>query len=105
MIRFISERAAMAKGNIDQLTTSVKMANCLMNFLFADGTVDGGRVIGALHDFRDNVLKGTTVGDWVINQYYNVWSPALIKQEWLHPILKFAIKSASYVCGVVANIN
>ncbi|MCR4595129.1 MAG: hypothetical protein K5761_08755 [Clostridiales bacterium] len=105
MIRFLSERAAMAKGEIDQLTTSVKMASCLSNFLFADGSVSGGRVIGALHDFRDNVLKGTVVGDWIIDQYYNVWSPALIEQEWLHPILKVVIKSASYVCGTVANLN
>ncbi len=105
MMRFISERAAMAKGEIDELTTSAKMASCLSNFLFADGTVEGGRVIGALHDFRDNILRGTTIGDWVIDQYYNVWSPALIEQEWLHPVLKVALKSASYVCGVIANIG
>ena len=36
-------------------------------------------VVKTLRDFRDNTLKGTYLGDIIIDKYYNEWSPAIIK--------------------------
>ncbi len=93
MIRFISERAADSKGNVSELTTSVNMASCLTEFLFIDGTQEGARTVGALREFRDNVLKGTAVGDYIIDKYYNSWSPALIEVCKENPAAGKAIKA------------
>lgn len=106
MMRFVSERAVDAKGSVDDLSSSQQFASCLTKFLFSDGTKNGARTIGALRDFRDNVLKGTTFGDWIIDSYYNTWSPALIsacsEHEWLKGVLKTLISPVSKVLGVIS---
>lgn len=106
LMRFVSERAVASKGEVDELTSSTSMATCLTKYLFTDGTRNGARTIGALRDFRDNVLRGTVVGDWVIDQYYNNWSPALISacqgNSQLKAVLKAVISPAAKVLGLIA---
>lgn len=106
MMRFVSERAVDAKGSVDELAPSAQFASCLTKFLFSDGTKNGARTIGALRDFRDNVLKGNAFGDWFIAEYYNTWSPALVKacgeHEWLKGVLKTLISPVSKVLGVIS---
>lgn len=93
MMRFISERAVDSKGDITELTASVEMASCLTKLLFIDGTKEGARTVGALREFRDNVLKGTAVGDFIIDKYYNSWSPALVEVCKENPTAARAIKA------------
>lgn len=104
MMRFVSERAADSKGDVTELTSGVDMASCLTRFLFIDGTKEGARTVGALRDFRDNCLKGTTIGDFIIEKYYNSWSPALVEVCKENPTAAKAIKtvlsSVSKILGV-----
>lgn len=106
MMRFISERAVDSKGDITELTASVDMASCLTKLLFIDGTREGARTVGALRDFRDNVLKGTAVGDFIIDKYYNSWSPALVEVCKENPtagkVIKAVLKPVSKVLGMAA---
>ncbi len=109
MMRFVSERAADAKGDVTELTSSVSMASCLTKLLFIDGTKEGARTVGALRDFRDNVLRGTKVGDWVIDKYYNSWSPALVSVCQESPaaakVIKAVLSPVSKVLGVISCEN
>lgn len=105
MMRFISERAVDKKGDITELTAGMEMASCLTKFLFIDGTKDGARTVGALRDFRDNVLKGTAVGDFIIDKYYNSWSPALVEVCRENPtagkVIKAVLEPVAKVLGTV----
>lgn len=106
MMRFVSERAVDSKGDVTELTASVEMASCLTKLLFIDGTKEGARTVGALRDFRDNCLKGTAAGDWIIEKYYNSWSPALVAVCQESPTAAKAIKAVlsplSKVLGALA---
>lgn len=106
MMRFISERAADSKGDVSELTASVDMASCLTQLLFIDGTREGARTVGALREFRDNCLKGTAVGDFIIDKYYNSWSPALVEVCKENPtagkVIKAVLKPVSKVLGMAA---
>lgn len=106
MMRFVSERAVDSKGDVTELTSGAEMASCLTKLLFIDGTKEGARTVGALRDFRDNCLKGTALGDFIIEKYYNSWSPALVEVCKENPTAAKAIKtvlsSASKVLGVLA---
>lgn len=106
MMRFISERAVDSKGDITELTASVDMASCLTQLLFIDGTREGARTVGALREFRDNCLKGTAVGDFIIDKYYNSWSPALVEVCKENPtagkVIKAVLKPVSKVLGMAA---
>lgn len=106
MMRFISERAVDSKGDVSELTASVDMASCLTQLLFIDGTREGARTVGALREFRDNCLKGTAVGDFIIDEYYNSWSPALVEVCKENPtagkVIKAVLKPVSKVLGMAA---
>lgn len=106
MMRFISERAVDSKGDVSELTASVDMASCLTQLLFIDGTREGARTVGALREFRDNCLKGTAVGDFIIDKYYNSWSPALVEVCKENPtagkVIKAVLKPVSKVLGMAA---
>lgn len=105
IMRFVSPTAFHEKGDVDELTSSANMASCLTSFAFSDASKQSSHVLGALRDFRDNVLKGTTVGDWVINNYYNEWSPFLVqKMGYLKPVYKVILTPVAYICGLIANI-
>ncbi|MGN0569840.1 MAG: Tfp pilus assembly protein FimT/FimU [Candidatus Fimenecus sp.] len=105
VMRFISETAFHSKGDIDEATSSANMASCLSSYAFSDSSKLSSHALGALRDFRDNVLKGTTVGDWIIDNYYNEWSPFLVqKMGYLKPVYKVILTPVAYVCGLIANI-
>lgn len=105
VMRFISETAFHSKGDIDELSTAANMASCLSSYAFSDSSKLSSHALGALRDFRDNVLKGTAVGDWIIDNYYNEWSPFLVqKMGYLKPVYKVILTPVAYVCGLIANI-
>lgn len=105
IMRFVSPTAFHEKGDVDELTSSANMASCLTSFAFSDSSKLSSHALGALRDFRDNVLKGTTMGDWVINNYYNEWSPFLVqKMSYLKPVYKVILTPVAYICGLIANI-
>lgn len=73
--------------------TSSSQATCgtrwlMMNQKFSEPVID------TLHDFRDNVLKGNAIGDFIIEKYYD-WSPAVIKaaesNEYVEKILRWFV--------------
>ena len=65
----------------------------------------GERVLDNLRNFRDNVLRGTEIGDWFINFYYYELSPFMIeKTAFLRPVYKALIEPLSYVCDYIANL-
>lgn len=105
IMRFVSPTAFHEKGDVDELTSSANMASCLTSFAFSDSSKLSSHALGALRDFRDNVLKGTTVGDWIIDNYYNEWSPFLVqKMGYLKPVYKVILTPVAYICGLIANI-
>ena len=105
VIRFVSPTAFNSKGETDDHTTDANMASCLTTFAFCDNTKLSSHVLGALRDFRDNILKGTEFGDWFIYNYYNTWSPFLVKNlGFLKPVYRVILTPVAYVCGMIANI-
>lgn len=66
--------------------------NCSTRWLMMDSAVGSG-VIDTLHSFRDDVLKGTVVGDEIIKLYYD-WSPQIIQTASESPTLKKALQKA-----------
>jgi len=47
------------------------------------------QILQPLRDFRDDVLRGTAIGNWMIEKYYE-WSPAMIELARKDPALKAA---------------
>lgn len=106
VMRFISPTAFHAKTDVNNLTSGTNMASCLTSWAYMDATAkEQSTVLGGLRDFRDNVLKGTAVGDWVIDRYYNEWSPFVVNNlAFMKPVIKVALKPISAICGMFANI-
>lgn len=105
VMRFISPSAFKTIPDAGDLTSGANLASCLTSFAFSDSSKLSSHVLGSLRDFRDNVLAGTTVGDWVIHEYYNTWSPFLVeKAGFLKPVYRIVLVPVSYVCGFVANL-
>lgn len=92
VLRYYSETSYFAtKGDADamgfnDLTYKCAIRNAVSGSQFEQPVID------SLHSFRDNVLKGTKVGDWAIDKYYNVISPELVKIENSSPLAKNVIK-------------
>lgn len=78
VIRFISYNDSIG-GALDADTGDTETAFiCGTRWLMAGTDMESG-VVKTLRDFRDNTLKGTYLGDIIIDKYYNEWSPAIIK--------------------------
>ena len=78
VIRFISYNDSIG-GALDADTGTTETAfTCGTRWLMAGTDMESG-VVKTLRDFRDNTLKGTYLGDIIIDKYYNEWSPAIIK--------------------------
>ena len=78
VIRFISYNDSIG-GALDADTGDTETAfTCGTRWLMAGTDMESG-VVKTLRDFRDNTLKGTYLGDIIIEKYYNEWSPAIIK--------------------------
>ena len=78
IVRFISYNDALGGAlDTDQGQTETAFT-CGTRWLMA-GTELEKPVVDTLRSFRDNVLKGTYLGDIIIDKYYNEWSPAVIE--------------------------
>jgi len=78
VVKFISYNDALAGAlDVDQEGRETAFT-CGTRWLMA-GTDMGSAVVDTLRDFRDNTLKGTYLGDIIIDKYYNEWSPAIIE--------------------------
>lgn len=105
VLRFLSPLSDMKVEDGEGQGTTSHKASCISTWLFEDGTLMGERVLDNLRNFRDNVLRGTEIGDWFINFYYYELSPFMIeKTAFLRPVYKALIEPLSYVCDFIANL-
>ena len=105
VLRFLSPLSDMKVEDGDGKGTTSHKASCIQTWLFSDGTVASERVLDNFRNFRDNVLRGTEIGDWFIDFYYHDLSPFMIENTaFMRPVLKFVSKPLSYVCDFIANI-
>ncbi len=105
VLRFLSPLSDMKVQDGEGQGTTSNKASCISTWLFNDGTLMSERVLNNLRNFRDNVLRGTTVGDWFINFYYYELSPFMIENTaFLRPIYKAILKPLSYLCNFIANL-
>lgn len=105
VLRFLSPLSDMKVEDGEGQGTTSHKASCISTWLFEDGTLMGERVLDNLRNFRDNVLRGTAIGDWFINFYYYELSPFMIeKTAFLRPVYKALIEPLSYVCDFIANL-
>ena len=105
VLRFLSPLSDMKVEDGEGQGTTSHKASCISTWLFEDGTLMGERVLDNLRNFRDNVLRGTAIGDWFINFYYYELSPFMIeKTAFLRPLYKAIIEPLSYVCDFIANL-
>ena len=106
VLRFLSPLSDMkVEDGEGQGTTSHKGAGCIQTWLFSDGTAASERVLDNFRNFRDNVLRGTEIGDWFIDFYYNDLSPFLIENIGdFRSALKFVSEPLSYICNFIAQL-
>lgn len=95
VMRYMSETAFYTNAGGEGDVTVPQ--NNMLYRCAARGAMDGSMfeepVIDTLHNFRDDVLKGTAVGDWFIDQYYNVISPALVQLEAKSDLFRYAVRA------------
>ena len=93
------------KDSIGETTVpnvSVQMPICL----FTSMTIGSDRqtqILEPIRDFRDTVLRGNALGEWVIDKYYD-WSPTVIGWADKSPVLKGALKAATKGVAAFATI-
>ncbi len=105
VLRFLSPLSDMKVEDGEGQGTTSHKASCIQTWLFSDGTVASERVLDNFRNFRDNVLRGTEIGDWFIDFYYHDLSPFMIENTaFMRPVLKFVSKPLSYVCDFIAKI-
>lgn len=105
VLRFLSPLSDMKVEDGEGQGTTSHKASCIQTWLFSDGTAASERVLDNFRNFRDNVLRGTEIGDWFISFYYNDLSPFLIENVGeFKSALKFVSEPLSYVCNFVAEL-
>lgn len=105
VLRFLSPLSDMKVEDGDGQGTTSNKASCIQTWLFSDGTKASERVLDNFRNFRDNVLRGTEMGDWFIDFYYNDLSPYMIENTaFLKPVLIFFSKPLSYICDFIAEL-
>lgn len=105
VLRFLSPLSDMKVEDGDGQGTTSHKASCIQTWLFSDGTAASERVLDNFRNFRDNVLRGTEIGDWFIDFYYHDLSPFMIENTaFMRPVLKFVSKPLSYVCDFIAEL-
>ena len=84
-------------------STTSNMGTCTFSFLMVNSNVGEG-VLNTLRSFRDNTLRGTAIGDRIIDVYYGV-SPEVIsflsRHELFRNIAAEAVKGTAYVMELV----
>lgn len=104
IMRYKSPTAEKTQGEAVDKSSNTNVAGCLTGFAMM-GSDMAEKVLGNLRMFRDNVLKGTTFGDWFIHEYYYTWSPFLIEHTaFLKPVYKAVLIPVSCVCGFIARL-
>lgn len=102
VLRYVSPTAQATQDDVANRKSGANIATCLTGWAMMGSSFEQS-VLTNLRAFRDNVLKGTTFGDWFIEQYYYVWSPFVVKNlEVLKPVIKAVLIPISYICGQVA---
>lgn len=104
ILRYKSPTAEKTQGTVTEKGTNTNVASCLTGFAMMDSGLKD-EVLGNLRMFRDGVLAGTEIGDWIIDQYYYEWSPFLIEHTaFLKPVYKAVLVPVSYVCEFIATL-
>lgn len=87
VIKYISLKN-FASGDVsgNSGSTTTNMGGCTFSFLMMNSGVGEG-VLNTLRDFRDNTLRGTAIGDKIIEKYY-AWSPAVVSVLSEHDALR-----------------
>jgi len=85
-----------------QSNINMNLPLCFFTSL-AVGSGKAPQILEPLRDFRDQVLKGTVVGDWMIEKYYD-WSPAFISLTENSKALKGAFRLAAEGLAAVATV-
>ena len=105
VLRFLSPLSDMKVEDGEGQGTTSNKASCIQSWLFSDGTATSERVLDNFRNFRDNVLRGTEIGDWFIDFYYNDLSPFLIENIGdFKSALKFVSEPLSYICNFIAQL-
>lgn len=105
VLRFLSPLSDMKVEDGEGQGTTSHKASCIQSWLFSDGTATSERVLDNFRNFRDNVLRGTEIGGWFIDFYYNDLSPFLIENIGdFRSALKFVSKPLSYICNFIAEL-
>ena len=105
VLRFLSPLSDMKVEDGEGQGTTSNKASCIQSWLFSDGTATSERVLDNFRNFRDNVLRGTKIGDWFIDFYYNDLSPFLIENIGdFRSALKFVSEPLSYICNFIAQL-
>lgn len=105
VLRFLSPLSDMKVEDGEGQGSTTNKASCIQTWLFSDGTEASERVLDNFRNFRDNILRGTEIGDWFIEFYYHDLSPFMIENTaFLRPVLKFVSKPLSYVCDFIAEL-
>ena len=105
VLRFLSPLSDMKVEDGEGQGTTSNKASCIQSWLFSDGTATSERVLDNFRNFRDNVLRGTEIGDWFIDFYYNDLSPFLIENIGdFRSALKFVSEPLSYICNFIAQL-
>lgn len=91
IVKYVSANSYFAQADVGESGGIGTNFNCATRYLMA-GSKYETPVVNALRDFRNNVLKGTVVGDFIIEKYYD-WSPAVIEAASNSKVLKAVLKA------------
>ncbi len=87
VLRYVSTKSFLESQNVEGAGIDIQGAGLCFGKLSMRGSRYEAQAVGALHDFRDNVLAKTELGNQIIDAYYNTWSPALVNMAAEHPAL------------------
>ncbi len=91
-----------AIGETSVPSVALSMPICLFTSLTI-GSDRQTQILEPIRDFRDNVLRGNAVGEWVIDKYYD-WSPTVIGWTEKSPALKGALQLVTKGVAAAATI-
>lgn len=107
ILRYVSTKSFLESQNVNGAGVDLQGAGLCFGKLSMRGSKFEAQAVGALHDFRDNVLAKTELGNQIIDAYYNTWSPALVNMAAEHPALlkvgKCVLLPVSFVAMLAAD--
>lgn len=103
IIRFISYTDSLSGSLGTDTGGTGANFTCGTRFLMAGSDLEYA-VVDTLRNFRDNTLRGTAIGEFIIDRYYNVWSPAIIgfgtKSETFKSVARTVVTDAAYLVAM-----